>query len=142
MPTKKQLKRKENETYDQWLKRLKSFYPDDQETINLILESDQVKKNNTENKKLDKLKKNTRINLWVTESFYSDINVLHGLFHNKSTSEMIVSIVEAYIEQIKNGDPHVWTLLEKFNELDKIKEKHLKQFLEEISIENIIKEIK
>lgn len=78
-------------------------------------------------KQQEREKKSKRINLWVTESFQSDIQTLHQAYNEMSTSEMIVDIISDYIAYLKT-DPF-WNTLEEWQDIKMNRSKVFNKFM-------------
>lgn len=72
-------------------------------------------------------KKSKRINLWVTDTFYKDIQTLHQAYSDMSISEMIVEITNDYINYLKTDQ--FWGTLENWQNIKKSRSKVFDDFV-------------
>lgn len=72
-------------------------------------------------------KKSKRINLWVTDSFYKDIQTLHQAYSDMSISEMIVELTNNYIDYLKTDQ--FWETLENWQNIKKSRSKVFENFV-------------
>lgn len=89
-----------------------------EENIKMYLEkSNQIVEEDKKEIESFLLKKGKRINLWVSDQFYDDVQTLLRAYPNYSQSEMIIEIVNEKINIAK--DDELWETLTRFSEAEK-----------------------